>query len=271
MSTGWLIGGASRRGASHVRNGRPNQDALAFLPDSGGPAGRITGAVSDGHGAAAHFRSQIGSQLAANAAARLLAWEMDDVGANEGDPAVASEIVDHWRAAVRAHAAAMPYTDAEALIPFTDPLAPYGATLVTFAAGVATIATLQIGDGDLLFGYPGGGIERPIAADPDLVGEQTYSLCLPDAVGRFRTATTWRDAGARWPDFICATTDGVAKSFRDDAAFVAAGAQLRSNAIADWPRLLEALPDWLDDLSTHGSGDDATVCVALRADHSTGS
>ena len=259
----WRIGGASARGAAHVRNGRPNQDAVEWRP-TGVSATRISGAVSDGHGAAVHFRSNIGSRLATVGAADLLAWHMDDAETDEADVAIAGELVAHWQRAVTAHAAANPFDEVEAVLPQSTPLTPYGATLVAFAANATTILSLQIGDGDLLIGYPDGRIERPLRADSGLVGEETYSLCLPDAVARFRSATMWRRAGEDWPDFIAATTDGVAKSFRDDVGFERAIAQLRQNATTDWDALAAALPGWLDDVSTNGSGDDATICIALR-------
>src|SRR5436305_1513624 len=36
-STQWRVAGASVRGASHMRSGLPNQDALCCLPIAGGP------------------------------------------------------------------------------------------------------------------------------------------------------------------------------------------------------------------------------------------
>lgn len=266
----WIIGGASARGAAHVRSGRPNQDAVKWRPESSSGV-RVSGAVSDGHGAPVHFRSDVGARLAATGAADLLAWHMDDAETDEADIAVAGEFVAHWQNAVTAHSTANPCTDIEAVLPQSSSLTPYGATLVAFAASATMILTLQIGDGDLLIGYPDGRIERPLRADTGLIGEETYSLCLPDAVRRFRTATIWHQAGSDWPDFIAATTDGIAKSFRDDGAFERAIAQLRTNAAFDWGTLMAALPGWLDDVSVNGSGDDSTICIAIRAAPTGGS
>lgn len=263
MTSGWIVVGASARGAAHARDDRPNQDAVAWHP-AAGSGSRVVAAVSDGHGAAPHFRSQIGSRIAVESATKLLAWQLDDVDADEADPAIAGEMVTHWRTQIGAHVAANPFSDVEALIPRTDNYSPYGATLIAVGATPDLIIALQIGDGDLMLGYTDGRVERPISPDAGLVGEETYSLCLPDAVRRFRSATIWRGADPTWPDFICLGTDGIAKSFRDDAAFTAAIAQLRRNAIADWRGLVEALPDWLSELSDRGSGDDATICIALN-------
>jgi serine/threonine protein phosphatase PrpC len=123
---------------------------------------------------------------------------------------------------------------------------------------------LQIGDGDLLLGYPDGRVESPLRPDQGLTGEETYSLCQEDAEARFRFASMWRSGGVAWPDFALLASDGVSKSFRDDDAFRAAAAQLREVAGHDWQATLEALPDWLADVSQNGSGDDATLCMAIR-------
>jgi serine/threonine protein phosphatase PrpC len=254
--TGWRIGGASVRGAAHARSGRSNQDALLWTP-AAGSGSRVVGAVSDGHGASLHFRSEVGAMLATGAATELIAWHLDD-GADEGE--LAGEILRLWRERVNAHLSAHPHPATE----FGSPYTPYGATLVAFGATGEQLVLLQIGDGDLLIGFPDGHIERPLRPDDGLVGEQTYSLCLDDAERRFRLASLWRSGGRPLPDFAFLATDGISKSFRDDEAFMAAIAELRRLAFADWQRTLDALPAWLDDLSEHGSGDDSTACLAIR-------
>jgi hypothetical protein len=258
----WQVGGASVRGAAHVRTGRPNQDALAWSPTAG-QGERIAVAVSDGHGAPRHFRSGEGAALAVAAAVELLGWHLDDRDADDPtQPALPAAILGHWRQAVAAHLAEHPLDR-----PAADALEPYGATLVSLAAAGDVLTALQIGDGDLLLGYPDGRLQRPFADDEGLVGEQTYSLCLPHAERRFRQATIWRDADAgAWPDFALLASDGVAKSFRDDAAFLAAMGELRRLAATDWPRFDAALGGWLDQVSAAGSGDDSTLAIAVRRD-----
>ena len=60
----WAVAGASVRGALHVRDGLPNQDALLtwVSDDPAAPVAIVT--VADGHGGARHFRSAIGARLA---------------------------------------------------------------------------------------------------------------------------------------------------------------------------------------------------------------
>ena len=254
----WRIGGASVRGPAHIRGGKPNQDSIAWLPQ-GGTGARIVAAVSDGHGAAPHFRSDLGSAFAVAAASEVLAWDLDEPESDEFEGGLVGEIARAWRAKVEAHLAAEPLETANGAS-----FIPYGATLLAAGATEEQLIALQIGDGDLLIGYPDGRIERPLASDKGLVGEQTYSLCQGDAEQRFRLAIFWRSEDKPLPDFLMLATDGVSKSFRDDALFTAAIASLRGLAFENWERTLSALPGWLSDVTTQGSGDDSTLCLALR-------
>ena len=258
--TGWLVGGASAPGAAHLRMGKGNEDAAAWLPRSG-RGDRIVAAVSDGHGAQAHFRSAAGSRLAVEQATRLLAAQMDDPAADED--ALAGAILQAWRGAVLADIAGNPYGPSDPVSPGAR-LGPYGATLLTLSADDSALTILQVGDGDLLLGYPDGRVVRPLRSDNGLIGEETYSLCQDDAETRFRVATLWRDGDDDWPDFALLSTDGVSKSYRDDAAFLAAVTRFRDLARSDWADLMTTLPGWLSDLSARGSGDDCTLCIALR-------
>ncbi|HRK65277.1 MAG TPA: protein phosphatase 2C domain-containing protein, partial [Terricaulis sp.] len=191
--------------------------------------------------------------------ASVLEAQLDDA-----DGGVSSAILTRWRNDVRAHIAENPYSEAERKQLIAPPLSPYGATLVAAGVNAGVMALVQIGDGDLLIGYESGRLERPLPAGPALSGELTFSLCQEDALSWFLSAVLWRDQNRPWPDFIFLATDGVSKSFRDDGAFEAEVARLRASAFADWDRFLADAPDWLSTVSSRGSGDDATMCVAIR-------
>jgi serine/threonine protein phosphatase PrpC len=257
----WLVGGASVRGAAHIRSGRPNQDAVRWLPEAGDGA-RVVGAVADGHGGAPHFRSDQGARIAVDRTVDILAWRIDEAGDQE-EAELAAELLRAWRDGVAAHLSQAPYAPADPVAP-ERPLMPYGATLLTFAAAPRVIELLQIGDGDVVLGFARERMERPLGRDSGMIGEETYSLCLADAERRARSASLWRDDVAEWPDFVLLATDGVSKSFRDDGAFLEAVAQLRRLAAAQWDATVEALPEWLERVSAAGSGDDSTVCIAMR-------
>ena len=254
----WRIGGGTVRGPAHDRAGKPNQDAVVWMPRTG-EGSRIVGAVADGHGAAAHFRSDVGSRLAVEAVAELIAWDLDDGEIDDFDESLAAEIVQAWQQRVDAHLRETPYDP-----PAAHGYTPYGATLLAVGANETQMLVLQIGDGDLLVGYPDGRLERPLDDDEGLIGEQTYSLCMADAPQRFRLATFWKSDDRPLPSFISLSTDGVGKSFRDDGAFEGAIASLRDLAFQNWERTLAALPDWLAQVTGQGSGDDATLCLAIR-------
>lgn len=256
MSAGgntWLAGGASARGASHLRSGLANQDAIGWIGPKHGED-RTSLVVSDGHGGKRHPLSDVGSRLAIDAAlsecARLPADPEKLDAAAQG---LLLRCHTRWLAAVADHAALEPERPE---VPFA-----YGATLVGVHMAGSKLLLFQIGDGDILVGRASGRIERPIPEDKGLTGEQTHSLCESDAPSFGKIALV--EAGGDDPvDFVLASTDGVAKSFRDDAAFLALGAdfrvRVRDNGLA---AIGDRLGGWLSDLSANGSGDDATLGI----------
>ena len=259
----WQVGGASALGASHARRKQPNQDAVRWAPEAG-QGRRVVVAVSDGHGAAPHYRSEVGSRLAVEAAEAVLLPFLDGAPSEAAAAALPERIVSAWRQSVLRHVAAHPlvgsWVESEA-----DKLLPYGATLVAVAAGEGLLAIVQIGDGDILLGHPDGGITRPLPNDVGMVGEQTYSLCTDDAAERFRVRLILPHDAAGWPDFIMLSTDGVAKSFADEDAFRSVAEHYRAALdAADLPALRAELPGWLADVSRRGSGDDATLALVKR-------
>ena len=251
----WLLGGASVIGAAHERRGMPNQDSIRFVPTAG-RAKRVIVAVSDGHGGPAHFCSEIGARLATDAAVTVLDWVFDAVDSNEVAEALPGELVGCWRGLVAADAAGAP-VDAD------DMFVPYGATCIAAAIAEDRMVLCQIGDGDLLVGLPDGRITRPFPAD-ELRGEQTYSLCLPNAEAHVRVLMVRRESADSWPDFVLLSTDGVAKSFPDAETFNGVARQYRELGRTDLLATLDGLPAWLADVTRRGSGDDVSLCLAVR-------
>jgi serine/threonine protein phosphatase PrpC len=257
----WIVGGASVRGAAHQRRGMPNQDAINWLPRET-TARHFIAAVADGHGALPHVHSRIGAQLAVEGASSALEWFLSGEASDAAAVELKAETLLVWRDAVARHAEALAGED-DWVEPTVDTHVHYGSTLLAMAASDEMTVVLQIGDGDLLLGYPDGRLERPLPQDDGLVGEQTYSLCTPDALSRFRVAVL-RDMEAP-PDFALLATDGLSKSFAGEADFRKVVAHYRHAMLTGDPSAaLGALPDWLASVSKRGSGDDVTLCLAAR-------
>ncbi|HNT78407.1 MAG TPA: protein phosphatase 2C domain-containing protein [Anaerolineae bacterium] len=280
----WHAIGQSVRGASHVRSGLPNQDAIDWQPKSGdGPP--LIVAVSDGHGSPKSFRSDVGSQFAVEQTVAIIqelvagqpatiSLSMVKRAAEERLP---QEIVRRWQEAVNAHLRAHPFETEEldALetkqggaardTVFNNPHLAYGATILSILVTDTYILYLQLGDGDILAVMPDGAITRPVPGDERLFANQTTSLCSHDA---------WRDMRLRFqtlygvlPALILISSDGYANSFVNDDEFLKVGVDILDILKTDGVATVAAnLPDWLNDATKSGSGDDITLAIIYRSD-----
>ncbi|HEV3220125.1 MAG TPA: PP2C family serine/threonine-protein phosphatase [Candidatus Acidoferrales bacterium] len=279
----WRIIGHSSRGASHLKSGLPNQDALEFwLPESGaGPPAIL--AIADGHGSAQHFRSADGARFAVESANALLLGFSTLHGSDRTLSelqAAASElplqVLESWKAKIVEHLAVNPFRDeeferlgekeAEARAEISqNPLVAYGATLLSVLVTASYALCMQIGDGDILFVDDSGATTRPVPPDPRLIANQTTSLCQPEAVRDFRLHI--EAPLVRAPALVLVSTDGYANSFRSDADFLQIGADFLAMARArGLDGVAERLPGILREASEKGSGDDVTFGIMRRED-----
>jgi serine/threonine protein phosphatase PrpC len=278
----WKVVGASVRGASHQRRGLPNQDAIAWLPESE-DALPLVMAVSDGHSSPRCFRSDAGAALAVRCCAHVIRGFFD---AQPGEAALSAiegkvreclpqQLERSWKDAVLCAIRDAPFSLAELeqlekneggiarSSVEANPFVAYGATLLLVVVGNGFVLYVQLGDGDILAVGDAGEVSRPLPADERLFGNETTSLCLSEA---------WRDV--RWkletgdaarPALILVSTDGYSNSFRDDAGFLKVGCDLldiiRSEGLAF---VSEHLERWLEEATQAGSGDDITVGVLCR-------
>lgn len=285
MNTGgdaarWCAAGASVRGASHVREGLPNQDALALWPTEPGPV--AVAAVADGHGGRRHFRSADGARLAVETAAAVLremAAAFDGADASQRAQLAGTEVpqrlVERWRVSVQADLGSRPITDVEwqaladaegteALASVqADPVLAYGATLLAALVTPRCMALFQLGDGDVLAVAGDGSTHRPVPSDERLGGNLTTSICRPGAAADVRSIAM--DTAGQPPALLLLSTDGYANSFRTDADFLKVGfdylALLREHGLG---ALEPRLPALLEEASTQGSGDDITLALLYR-------
>jgi len=281
----WRIVGKSVRGASHVRTGLPNQDAIRWLPESGTGLPLVL-AVSDGHGSAKCFRSNVGAGLAVNAATEIIQEFLESLSEPPGFSAIKRwaeenlprEIVRRWRGAIADHVFAHPMTDAErerlgAKVDVgqrrqvaLDPVLTYGATLLTILVAESFILYLQLGDGDILTVSETGEVSKaPLPADERLFANETTSLCSRDAWREFRTH--FQVLSGSPPALILVSTDGYANSFRDEAGFLQVGADILEMIRSDGLDTVDkGLETWLTEASQDGSGDDITLAIICRTD-----
>jgi serine/threonine protein phosphatase PrpC len=272
----WQVAGSSVRGASHIRSGLPNQDAVGWQQYSGTSRSLIV-AASDGHGSAKYFRSHIGSRLAVEIALTLGQPDLNSLSAikRTAEERLPQEMARRWKDAVDSHIGNNPITAEELdALEKTDGIAAresiaanpsyaYGATILTVLERESFILYLQLGDGDILLVSEAGRVERPLPKDERLFANETTSLSSQNAWSEFRFG--FQPLVAPPPALILISTDGYANSFISDEAFLKVGTDIlelvRSDGLEEVGNNLEA---WLAEASHAGSGDDTTLAVISR-------
>lgn len=284
-SSEWQIIGETVPGASHIRAGIPNQDAILQVRESSRALPLVL-AASDGHGSPKCFRSDYGSRFAVKKSAVLVSEFLDERRGNfdlkeieaKGKEFLPQEVVKRWRKAVEAHLKNNPFTDEE----FTkleeksgaearrlveeNPFLAYGATSLTVAVEENFILYLQLGDGDILLVSENSEVTRALEDDERLFANETTSLCLPHAEKDFRFFVQEISA-ENAPALIMLSTDGYVNSFSEEAGFLKAGSdffELLGSEGHDF--ISENLKSWLEETTVTGSGDDTTVGIIYRSE-----
>jgi len=239
----WRVIGETVRGASHLRDGRPNQDAILQVRESGVYPPVIL-SVSDGHGSNKCFRSHRGSRLAVTISAELMhglvSGERKDYDASRIESAaketVPAELVRKWQEAVEADLKSEPFLEEELdqleardgiharEVVESHPILAYGATALTVALTQSFVIYAQLGDGEIICVSETGEVSKPLPEDERLLANETTSLCTDTAARDFRIAC--QALTEPLPALIIITTDGYANSFVDDAGFLKVGSDL---------------------------------------------
>ena len=282
----WSVIGQSVRGASHLRSGLPNQDAIKFHAGTDGAPPAVL-AVSDGHGSPKSFRSSVGAQLAVEVAVQAAT---DFLGGMKDSPLSAvknaaerllpADIVKVWTQKVAEHLSGNPFTAEEldrleqnaglaaraAAVGHERDLAAYGATLLLAVVADSYLFYLQLGDGDILtVSDKTQAVEHPLPPDPSLIANETTSLCMKGAQKLFRFR--FQFVQEMPPALILASTDGYSNSFATPGDFCKVGTDLLSLIQQKGLDYVQHnLPAWLDDASGTGSGDDVSLGIICRAD-----
>lgn len=279
----WRVIGKSVRGASHIRSGQPNQDAILWEPPEGvGP--QLILALSDGHGSAKSFRSKYGAEFAVKACTEECSVLLHS---QDGPPNLSTikrtakehlpqRIVRRWKELVDRHRLDLPVSQEEidgAVKGATTPtheatlkenyLVWYGATLLAVVVTDAFAVYLQLGDGEILTVSGSGEVRRPIPPDDRLLGNDTTSLCSANAWQDFRVIFEAQSQSA--PALTLLSTDGYINSFTDAGQFLKVGTDLlRMIRSAGIEAVEEKLEGWLAEASQQGSGDDITLGIVYR-------
>ncbi|OQW94129.1 MAG: hypothetical protein BWK79_07450 [Beggiatoa sp. IS2] len=273
----WRVITASVPGFTHIRQQKPNQDAIGYEQWGDGKPGSappyLIIAVADGHGSQRSFRSDIGARYAVQAA--LITFR--DFIEHQDYPYHLSRIkrlaeeklpqrlVHLWQKYVRGHYTNNPFSVLEEELLGQQPeTIAYGSTLLAVLVTEAFIIYWQLGDGDILLVQPSGEVERLLPVDERLLGNETTSLCSNQAWQEFRfrfqviTETTV-------PQLILLATDGYANSFPSEADFRQVASDFHKMLVIDKEIVVveQQLPNWLNETSQRGSGDDMSVGICL--------
>ncbi|HEY9405394.1 MAG TPA: protein phosphatase 2C domain-containing protein [Pyrinomonadaceae bacterium] len=282
----WRVIGETVPGASHLRAGIPNQDAILHVRQSSARLPVIV-SISDGHGSNKCFRSDRGSRFAVRVGADLLDELIN--GRHAALPpteiegrvraSLPAEFIKRWRAAVEADLKREPFREAE----FTrmierdgerarrlveaNPYLAYGATSLSFLLTPAYALYLQLGDGEMITVSEQGEIAQPLPEDARLLANETTSLCLEKAADDFRFAVHPHTAGDL-PALILLTTDGYYNSFSNIAGFHQVGSDLLQMLRDEdgFSTVNRSVKGWLEEATTAGSGDDCTLAIVCRMD-----
>ncbi|HZS07310.1 MAG TPA: PP2C family serine/threonine-protein phosphatase [Blastocatellia bacterium] len=280
----WRIIGETVRGASHLRAGKPNQDAILQVRESSVGLPLIL-SISDGHGSDKCFRSDRGSRFAVGVGTELMRETLNDKRSDSDVSQVESgvreslpvEFARRWKKIVETDLEREPLTKEELdLLESKDgagarqaveshPSLAYGATTLTVALTQSSVIYLQLGDGEIITVSESGEVSKPLPEDERLLANETTSLCSDTAAQDFRFA--FRRLTDPPPALILMTTDGYANSFADAAGFLKVGSDILEMLRTDgFDAVNHSVKAWLEEATRMGSGDDCTLGIICRMD-----
>lgn len=268
QSLRWRVIGKKVIGAAHQQQGKPCQDREKIHNEE------ITVlAVADGHGSPNSPFSDTGAELAVTSAVEICRdfyAKTKDLGLTAikryAEEELPKLIVKEWVKRVEED-----YLKNGTLTKGMKPLEgrslliKYGSTLLVSLICPEYILFLQLGDGDILMVNGEGQVQQPIRRDPRLLGNETTSLCSPQAWKEMQTAfLTYHESP---PRLILLSTDGYSNSYKSREDFLKVARDYDQLAREQGISVIEEkLAEWLEEVSAQGSGDDITVCLAFLND-----
>jgi serine/threonine protein phosphatase PrpC len=265
MVTSWQLISTSVIGASHLQKGKPNQDAIRHYQAAQDSLTIM--AVADGHGGEKYTHSDFGAKFAVKAAITVLKetfknqhdFSLSQIKhLSEND--IPKAIVRSWQEKIDE------YCQRQADLNNENKYRYFGSTLLVALILPRCIVYWQLGDGDIVTITDDNNLTRPIPADSRLLGNETTSLCGQkpwlDFRCHFQPITDNQP-----PRFILLSSDGYSNAYSSNADFqqtVLDIAEFMKTEGQTWVR--EQLPDWLEEASKNGSGDDISVGILFRAE-----
>jgi len=256
---------ASVRGNLHVLHNIVNQDSSFF--QYGSTPDRWAAAIADGHGSSAHPKSEIGSRVAVQSAVETVLEFLEN---EEGEfhpfdvisERIINSIIYKWRVQISTlyqneEKEQLTLDEWKEISPYEFIL--YGTTLAFVFPYQDVLLLGSIGDSDG-FWRSQSGLARSLdlfGNNDDGIGEQTHSLCLPNAKRFFRFNSLPSINGGT----LFIATDGVKKSLSDEDSLNNLLDYFHTLASTKDDSLEADLTEQLQKLTKEGSGDDCTAII----------
>lgn len=209
----WRLLRKVNRGGRHIEMGLPCQDNAA-VKDLGWAKILV---VADGHGNRRHYRSEIGSQTACEAAVDQISLMLESI--RRWDAPTDAElnclkkcIVSDWRERIEQYALNHPLTAEEQTEADKHPNdwvhVAYGTTLLAAVVTETGWFGIQLGDGMMVSVGADGAYEWLMPQSSINDGNKTASLCMRDPLSDFRHVIV-----PGLPAGLILCSDGVEKAF----------------------------------------------------------
>lgn len=256
---------ASVQGHTHKLKNLVNQDAIQIQKIENG----LIVALADGHGGAPCFRSAIGSAFAVEIACQVLKnrckeWSYSVQTAKKFGYNCLQEIEKLWSEKALCHLSKNGFKNEEVdslsqhekRTLGKNALMAYGTTIMASVISPQGVLIINIGDGNVLIQNQNASFAT-MQKGSCALGNETESLALPEAY-TYGNAYTYSVDNLQG---LLLSTDGYANSFKTPSGFEKVLSDLcalsNSHSIES---IQNQWPQWLEETSRSGSGDDITAC-----------
>lgn len=260
----WTAIGKTIRGATHLAQNKPCQDALRVRR----AAHFSLACLADGHGSEHCPFSDEGALAAVETAEELLATILEESASfteafttldAHREIWLPRQLEAKWKTRIREI-----HEKKERPIEEPFPYSLYGTTLAALAVTSEFVFAMQIGDGDILT-IDGDTPVQWLIPPEYQAGNETYSLCMDNCWQYVRAKMMPLHKENPSPVMFLLSTDGYANSFYEPQGFTKAGSDIYKLWLDNGADYIEAhLEDWLVHSSANGSGDDITMALVFN-------